>query len=141
MVSKITIFPQVKFGYPVNPTSNVPSADTQIVPRDSRHTDRNVSPGPGIDSRAHSSQGSIHNLPPTLPRNGLPRSDSPLSLLRDRRPNSIVVPNLPTQPRRLPSTSASTSGHPPSLSTDMDSLRLAPGIHVIYSLEQLFIFL
>ena len=122
-------------------TSDVPSDDIQTIPRDSRdskRTDPNGSPGPSIDLRTHSSQGSIHN-PPTLPRNGLPRSGSPLSFLRDRRPNSIVVPDLPTQPLRLPSNTASSgaspSGYPPSLNMDMNSLRLASSIHVICSLE------
>jgi hypothetical protein len=128
------------FGCLVNPTSDVPSDDNQTVPRDSRRTDPNGSPHPSIDLRTHSSQGSIHNLPPKLARNGLIRSGSPF---RDRRPS--VVPDLPTQPLRLPSNTATsgalTSAYPPSQSTDMNSLRLASSIHVICSLEQLLMFL
>lgn len=122
--------------------SDVPSADIQPIPRDSRHIDRtpNGSPGPLIDSQTYSSQGSLHNPPPIPLRNGFSRSGSPLSFLRDRRPQSTVphpAADLPTRSRRRPSNAASTSGastsgHPPSLSTDMNSSRLASPYYILY---------
>jgi len=122
--------------------SDVPSVDNQTVPRDSRRTGHARSPsdgppGPSITLRTQSPQnteGSRRNPSPTPFRNGLSRSGSPASSLRERRPPSIVVPHpaaaLPTQQPRRPSNATSTSSHAPSLSMEMNLSRLASSIHV-----------
>ncbi|KAF8807747.1 exocyst complex component, sec3 subunit [Phlegmacium glaucopus] len=114
---------------------NISTADNQTMPRDSRRADHGRSPsngpGPNTALRKQSPQnteGSQRNPSPFS--NGLPRSGSPASSLRERRPPSIVVPHsatvLPTQQPRRPSIAASTSSHVPSLSVDMNPPRAAP---------------